>query len=229
METKINITAICGWALPEEWFRQLVNSYFPNAEVRAYYPKHPDQEEEAARVFNTKPDWVIGYSMGSLWLMVHQNLITPQTKVILLAPILAFPAEKSLGGKIPLGKLQYQKKMLRSSEDYLTTLKGFFDLSGIRLPENNPQEPYSREILLRGLEFLETASVSPQSAKDYLVLAGSRDPLLDGNTLKDLIPQLILLEESDHSPHKMLSYLAQHHDGVSSVSSTGNPFPQQAL
>ena len=30
----MNITAICGWALPEEWFRQLVESYFPKTEVR---------------------------------------------------------------------------------------------------------------------------------------------------------------------------------------------------
>ena len=152
MEAKIKITAICGWALPEEWFRQLVESYFPEARVQAHYPKNPENKEEAAEIFNSKPDWIIGYSLGSLWLLHHKNQIPPQTKIILMAPILAFPAEKNLGGTTPLGKLIYQKKMLSSSKDYLTSLKGFFDLSGIRLPENDLQQPYSREVLIRGLD-----------------------------------------------------------------------------
>ncbi len=209
----MKITAICGWALPEEWFRQLVSSYFPEAEVRACYPKNPENKKEAIEVFDSKPDWVIGYSLGSLWLLVHKNNIPPQTKVALMAPILAFPAEKNLGGKTPFGKLKYQKKMLSSSEDYLTSLKGFFDLSEIRLPENDLQQPYRREILIRGLDFLETVSVSPQTAKDCVAIAGLRDPLLDGNQLKELIPHLTLVEECGHSPHKLLSHLAQHHDG----------------
>ena len=60
METKIKITVICGWALPKEWFRQLVKNYFPEAEVRACYPKNPENEEEATEIFDSKPDWVIG-------------------------------------------------------------------------------------------------------------------------------------------------------------------------
>jgi len=228
METKKKITAICGWALPVEWFRHLVESYLPGAEVRAHYPKNPENEEEAAEVFGSKPDWVIGYSLGSLWLLVHKNIIPPQTKIILMAPILAFPAEKNLGGKTPLGKLKYQKKILGSSEDYLTSLKGFFDLSGIHLPDNDLQQPYSREVLIRGLDFLETASVSPQRAKDCVAITGLRDPLLDGNLLKRLIPHLTLVGECDHSPHKLLSHLAQQHDGSSEP--TDQPiFPQRAL
>ena len=128
-----------------------------------------------------------------------------------MAPILAFPAEKNLGGIIPLGKLKYQKKILSSSEDYITAIKGFFDLSGIRLPENDLQQPYSREVLIRGLNFLETVSVSPQTAENCVAISGLRDPLLDGNQLKEMIPHLTLVEECDHSPHKLLSHLAQHH------------------
>ena len=231
METKIKITAICGWALPEEWFRQLVKSYFPNAKVQAYYPKNPESEEEATEIFDSKPDWVIGYSLGSLWLLVHKNSIPPQTKSVLMTPILAFPAAKHLDGKTPLGKLKYQKKMLSSFEDYLTSLKGFFDLSGIRLPENDLQQPYSRETLLRGLDFLETASVSPQAAQDCVAVMGMRDPLLDGNQLKKLIPHLTLVKECDHSPHKMLSHLAQYYDGSDKSSAqVAQPIiPQRAL
>ena len=150
METKINITAICGWALPEEWFRQLVKSYFPKAEVRAHYPQDPENEMEALEVFDSKPDWVMGYSLGSLWLLAHKNNIPPQTRIVLMAPILAFPVEKNLGGKTPLGKLRYQKKMLSSTEDYLSSLKGFFDLSGISSLEwqithdTHHNQPHSR-------------------------------------------------------------------------------------
>lgn len=212
MEKIIKITAICGWALPEEWFGQLVKSYFPRAEVRACYPKNPENEEDAIEIFDTKPDWVIGYSLGSLWLLNHKKSVPPQTKIVLMAPILAFPAEKNLGGKTPLGKLNYQKKMLRSSKDYVTSIKGFFDLSGIRLPENDLQQPYNREVLVRGLDFLKTVSVSPETARDCIAITGLRDPLLDGNRLKELIPHLNLIEDCDHSPHKLLSHLAQHHD-----------------
>lgn len=228
METKIKIAAICGWALPEEWFCQLVESYFPKAVVKAHYPKDPESKEEATTIFDSKPDWVIGYSLGSLWLLLHKNNIPPQTKVILMAPILAFPAEKKLGGKTPVTKLNYQKKMLSSSKNYLTSLKGFFDLSGIRLPENNLQQPYSRETLIRGLDFLETVNVSPQAAQDCLAITGLRDPLLDGNQLKELIPHLILVEKCDHSPHKLLSHLAQQYDEGKN-SSAQFIIPQQTL
>ncbi len=210
MEKKIKITAICGWALPEEGFCQLGKSYFTHAEVRACYPKNPESKEDAKEILDSQPDWVIGYSLGSLWLLVHKNIIPPKTKIVLMAPILAFPAEKNMGGKTPLGKLKYQKKMLLSSEDYLTSIKGFFDLSGIHLPGNNLDSPYSRDILIRGLDFLETVSIDPQTAENCMVITGLQDPLLDGNQLKELIPHLTLVEECDHSPHKLLSHLAQH-------------------
>jgi hypothetical protein len=225
METEMKITAICGWALPEEWFRQLVESYFPKATVKAHYPKNPESKEEATELFASEPDWVIGYSLGSLWLLVHKNKIPHQTKIILMAPILAFPAERNLGGTTPLGKLNYQKKILSSSKDYLTSLKGFFDLSGIRLPENDLQQPYSREVLIRGLDFLETFSVSPQAAQDCVAITGLRDPLLDGNQLKKLIPHLTLVEKCDHSPHKLLSRLAEQYE--SSAKDTTQPIDNQ--
>ncbi len=218
MEKKIKITAICGWALPEDWFGQLVNSHFSEAEVRTHYPVNPESTEDAVRVFDSKPDWVIGYSLGSLWLLVHKNIIPPQTRIILMAPILGFPAEKNLGGKTPLGKLRYQKKLLGSAEDYLDSLKGFFDLSGIRLPDRNHPQPYTRETLIRGLDFLETACVSPQAASDCVAITGLRDPLLDAGQLKELIPHLILMEKCDHSPHKMLSHLAENQSWVSTRS-----------
>lgn len=206
----MNITAICGWALPEDWFRQLVESYFPGAKVRACHPENPESDEEATAILETQADWVIGYSMGSLWLLYHKNKIPRRTNVALLAPILAFTGEKNLGGKTPLGQLKYQKKILKQSEDYNAAMRGFFDLSGIHLPEDDLQQPYSLDVLIRGLEFLETVSVSPQSAEDYLVITGLRDPLLDGRHLKKLMPHLTLVEDCDHSPHKLLACLAQH-------------------
>jgi hypothetical protein len=230
MATKIKITAVCGWALPTDWFRQLVESYFPRAEVRACYPMNPEDEEEAAAHLVPQTDWVIGYSLGSLWLLYHKGKIPAGTRVVLMAPILAFPAEKQLGGKTPVGKLKYQKKILNASEDYAAALKGFFDLSGIRLPENDLREPYDRDILVRGLDFLETATVSPQAADGCTAISGLRDPLLDGNRLKELIPHLNLVEGCDHSPHKLLSFLAQLDPGLNEPSAPHiQPlFPQRA-
>jgi hypothetical protein len=223
MGKKTKITAICGWALPEEWFRQLVESHFSDTEVLACYPKNPESCEEAAEILGSKPDCIIGYSLGSLWLLHHKKQIPPETRIMLMAPILAFPAEKNLGGTTPLGKLNYQKRMLNSSKDYLTSLKGFFDLSGIRLPESDLKQPYSREVLIRGLDFLETISVSPETTRDCVAVTGLRDPLFNGNRLKELIPHLTLLEKCDHSPHKLLSHLAERYD----ISSTQSTSPQR--
>ncbi len=230
MEKQINITAVCGWALPEDWFRQLVEGYFPEARVRACYPKNPESDEEAKTLLEPQTDWVIGYSLGSLWLLYHKNKSPPQTNVAVLAPILAFTEEKNLGGKTPLGKLKYQKKMLNQSDDYTAAMRGFFDLSGIRLPENDLQQPYSRDILIRGLEFLEAASVAPQTAADCIAITGQRDPLLDGPHLKKLIPHLTLVEDCDHSPQKLFSCLAQHPELKRHEGNTPNQksFSQQA-
>ena len=229
METTIKITAICGWALPEEWFCQLVKSYFPKAEVRACYPENPGDKEEAAEILGSSLNWVIGYSLGSLWLMVHKHMIPPQAKVILIAPIFAFPAEKNMGGTTPLAKLKYQKKMLSSSEDYISSLKGFFDLSGIRLPEKDFEQSHSRETLIRGLEFLETACVPPSIAQNCITITGMRDPLSDSNRLKELVPHLVLLEDCDHSPHKMLSHVSKHIDSFdgSSLHASQSTFHQR--
>jgi len=210
MEKKLNITAICGWALPEEWFRKLVAGYFPNATVRACYPMKPDNDQEATSLLADDADWLIGYSLGSLWLLHHKNKIKPQTRIALLAPILAFTAEQGAGGKTPLAKLKYQKKILLQSNDYAAAMRGFFDISGIRLPENDLKQPYGREVLIRGLEFLENFSVPPQTAKDCIALSGGRDPLLEGLRLKELIPHLNLMNECDHSPQPLLAHLAQH-------------------
>lgn len=228
MEKKKKITAICGWALSEEWFRQLIKSYFPQAEVHAYYPKNPESEKEAEEVFDLHSDWFIGYSLGSLWLLAHKNKIPQHAKIILMAPILAFPAEKNMGGKTPLAKLKYQKKALNSSDDYLTSLKAFFDLSGIRQPESILYPSYSREVLIRGLDFLESVCVSPDAAEGCAAIIGLRDSLLDGHQLKELIPQLTLVEECDHSPNKLLSHLAQQKvwSDMSSSQSSQPTFPQ---
>lgn len=210
MATKIKIIAICGWALPEDWFCHLVETYFPGAEVRACYPRNPENEEEAAFFLADTADLIIGYSLGSLWILHHKNKISQNTKIALMAPILAFPAEKNLGGKTPYGKLKYQRKMLASVDDYASAVKGFFDLSGIRLQDKELKQPYSRDILIQGLNFLEKVSVSPKVAEGCIAVSGQRDPLLDGKQLKQLIPHLTLLEECDHSPHKLLSHLSQH-------------------
>ena len=227
MEKDKKITAICGWALSEKWFCERVKSYFPESDIRAYYPKDPGNEDEAADVLGLHTDWVLGYSLGSLWILSHKNKIPKQAKIVLMAPILAFPEEKDLGGKVPLAKLKYQKKILDSSEDYLASLKSFFDLSGIRFPENDLYPSLSRKTLLSGLEFLETTSVNPDTAQNCIALCGLRDSLLDSQRLKALIPQLIVLKDCDHSPNPMLSYLAQH--GGELHESSSNPTHRQRV
>ncbi|NIQ00251.1 MAG: hypothetical protein GWM98_07290 [Nitrospinaceae bacterium] len=227
MEKKIKITGICGWALPEDWFAQVIESRFPDAQVEARHPNNPwDEQEASALLENSSPDLVIGYSLGSLWLLHHKDKIPPRTVIGLMAPILAFPREKNAGGKTPLGKLKYQKKILRQAEDFHSALKGFFDLSGINLPEPNRGLPYSRETLIQGLEFLETVEVPPDSTHGCIVVSGNRDALLDGRWLKNHIPHMTLVEDSDHSPHKLLDHL-QNHPEIRAL--TQNPSTRSTL
>lgn len=206
----MNIIAVCGWAIPERWFADLVEESFPDSHVRVIYPRHPEDKEEARRLLENIPcDLYIGYSLGSLWLLYHKNFLSNDATKILLAPILDFTDEEK-GSRVTLGKISYMIKQVKNMPDPVPVVLDFFDFRGIEIPSSFIKSIPSRETLLKGLAFLKTASVNADSAKDFTGLIGDRDALLDAKILQNLMPQLEIIHGAGHAPGKLLAALSNN-------------------
>lgn len=210
MEKRLNIIAVCGWAIPERWFAGLVEGAFPDADVRVLYPAHPEEQEEARRLLENFPcDLYIGYSLGSLWLLYHKNFLSHAAAKVLLAPILDFTDEEK-GSRVTLGKLGYMIKQVKNMPDPVPVVLEFFDFRGIEIPSSFIKSIPGRETLLKGLAFLKTASVNADSAKGFTGLIGDSDALLDAKILNNLMPQLEIIRGAGHAPGQLLAALSNN-------------------
>jgi hypothetical protein len=209
MEKKLTITAVCGWALPPEWFREQVENAFPDAKVKVLYPSLPGDILEAGDLLGgSKADLYIGYSLGSLWLMTHQDYLPKNSIKAVLAPIFAFTRERNRGGKTPETKLKYlMKQLIRNPED-LSPLLEFYADNEIHFPEILIKEVPARGILINGLEFLQSAPSPKLGLETFVGLVGEKDRLLDGVQLKAYLPQLEIIGETGHAPGPLLNHLA---------------------
>ncbi len=211
MENKLTITAICGWALPPGWFREQVENAFPNAKVKVLYPSLPGDILEARDLLaSSKADLYIGYSLGSLWLMTHQEYLPDHSVKAVLAPILAFTRERNRGGKTPETKLKYLMKQLKRNPEDLSPLLEFYADNEIHFPEARLKEVPARGILVNGLEFLQCAPAPEIGLEAFIGLVGGKDRLLDEVQLKAHLPQLEIIREAGHAPDLLLNHLALH-------------------
>lgn len=210
MEKKIRITAICGWAIDPEWFRDCVAVFFPIAEIRSIYPHHPDSTDEANEILNSSPSHLyIGYSLGSLWLLHHRKKLPASSIKALLAPILAFTKEREYGGKVSVTQLKYLIKLLKRNPGDNSALKDFYALCNFPVPESLIKSAPDHPSLIRGLEFLSNISVPESSAKDFIAIVGEDDNFLDPVMLKCKMPQLDIVAGAGHGPQPLLNRLAQ--------------------
>lgn len=209
MENELTITAICGWALPPKWFKVQVEKAFPCAKVKVLYPSLPGDILEAEDLLgNSMADLYIGYSLGSLWLMTHQDYLPRDSQKAILAPILAFTRERNRGGKTPESKLKYlMKKLIRNRED-LSPLLEFYADNEIHFPAPLLKEVPAMGLLINGLEFLQSAPIPEIGLEAFMALAGGEDRLLDGKQLKDYLPQLEIISDAGHAPAPLLTRLA---------------------
>lgn len=211
MENVLTITAVCGWALPPEWFKKLVEKAFPNAKIKVLYPSLPGDILEARDLLaGSNADLYIGYSLGSLWLMTHQDLLPVNSIKAVLAPILAFACERNRGGKTPETKLKYIMKQLRRNPEDLSPLLEFYADNDIQFPDRRLTELPARGVLMNGLEFLQSAPVPEIGLEAFIALVGGKDRLLDGVQLKACLPQLEIIREAGHAPEPLLNHLALH-------------------
>lgn len=210
MEEPMKITAVCGWAIASEWFRERIALSFPQAEIAAIYPHYPDNADEAIELLTSRPSQLyIGYSLGSLWLMHHKKFLPPEATKALLAPILAFTSESNMGGKTSVTQLKYFIKMLKNNIGDTDALMDFYKRCNFTVPESWEKSIPDRQTLIRGLEFLCHTSVPAESASNFLVLVGEDDNFLDPFMLKCHLPHMDIVANAGHEPDKLLKRLAQ--------------------
>ncbi|MFQ5672991.1 MAG: hypothetical protein ACE5G9_07845 [Nitrospinales bacterium] len=227
MEKPLTITAVCGWAIPADWFAALVESCLPGAAVRAVYPLRPSDPEEARALLNDSSNLYIGYSLGSLWLLHHRRCLAETARKALLAPILAFTREHKMGGKTPAGQLKYLLKRLARNDKDNAPLYDFYSHCDLPSREDFFQTLPARSALIEGLEFLGNIKSSGEAARDFLPLLGDRDPFLDSVELKRHIPHLQIVEGAGHSPHDLLRGLAERLASWQETTSVHQNRPEQ--
>jgi hypothetical protein len=211
MDKVLNITAVSGWALPQQWFREEVALAFPGSKIEVIYPETPEKYEEAEMLLKRYPaDLYIGYSLGSLWLLKYKKLLPLAAKKALLAPILSFLDVDEMGGTTSETQLKYLSRIIKQGTDKCSNLKNFFTYSELPFPEHLIEEIPNREILLKGLDFLKTCRATGEDSQLFLSIVGEDDIFINGKLLKKHIPHLDIIQGVGHAPGNLLKRLAWH-------------------
>ncbi|HXA14401.1 MAG TPA: methyltransferase domain-containing protein, partial [Opitutaceae bacterium] len=191
--TAMKIGWLLGWAVPETWFAPLVREVFPKAE-HTFVAAAPDAlaQLEKAGPF----DWVAGYSLGSLLLLRESARASQLGRVALLAPIIAFPREAELGGRVARAQVQQLSRWLR--RDARAALADFYTRAGLGVPPVCAVE--TPEILWWGLERLENDRAELPLPLGWRAWCGANDVLLDAARLHSLAPAVKIVAGATHHP-----------------------------
>jgi hypothetical protein len=210
MEEKLTITAISGWAIPESWFANQIKDAFPGSNVNVVYPNNPENEQEARNILNRFPAQLyLGYSLGSLWLVKYQDDLPTNCHKAILAPILSFLNTQPFGGKTSKAQLKYLIKILSNDSSNKNVLRDFFFHANLPYPESQIEEIPEKNILIKGLKFLENNTVTGKDTNDFLSIIGENDTFLDARVLRHHIPHLEIVKNAGHSPSLLLKQLAK--------------------
>jgi hypothetical protein len=195
------IAWILGWAIPREWFANLIHERFPGSEHVFVAPTPHWREELAAAGCCEK---VVGYSLGSLLLLREPAAVS--TSVDLIAPIFAFSREDDRGGRSSRTQVRALARWVR--RDRAAALADFHTRCGIELAQGQAPEVEEPD-LLWGLQQLETAVVDPQLPQGWRGWCGSDDPLLDAARLQALAPDVRIVPAATHHPAALLDALVE--------------------
>jgi hypothetical protein len=210
MEEKLTITAISGWAIPESWFAEQIKDAFPDSKVKVLYPENPENEQEARNILSLFPAQLyLGYSLGSLWLLKYQEFLPSNCHKAILAPILSFLNTEPFGGKTSKIQLKYLIKILSNDSSKTNVLRDFFFNADLPYPESQIEEIPKRNILIKGLKFLQNNSVTGKETNDFFSIIGENDTFLDAVVLRNHIPHLEIVKDAGHSPLALLKQLAK--------------------
>jgi hypothetical protein len=209
MEKALTITGVSGWALPKEWFQGQIKKYFPSAIINVLYPANPGDSLEAEHLLKSaEADLYIGHSLGSLWLMIHHQILPLKSKKAVLAPILEFSKERDRGGVIPDTNLKYLIRQLKRNPKDPSPVREFYSHAEIQISNKWLNEVPENAVLLNGLEFLQTAPVPDIKNLEVIALVGREDKLLDGEKLQRYFPKLEIIPSANHAPDLLLKRLA---------------------
>ena len=191
---------ILGWATPRVWFAPLVETVFPEDD-HVYLDAASDTWDRLEG--SGRFDCLAGYSLGSQLLLENPQCAARLTpRVVLLAPIFAFPREAGLGGKIARAQILYLAKWLR--RDPSAALADFSVRAGLGLPS---QSVNSADLarLDWGLKRLETGVVNPPAPRTWELYCGNGDNLLQLETLMKLDPAVRAVKGATHHPRELLN------------------------
>lgn len=205
----MKILAVNGWGLKRDWFHRQVQVAFPAAAITVIQPPETDVSPAAALEGDAKAvDLYLGYSLGSLWLIGHRRRIPAGAKKALLAPILAFPSEKNMGGCVTATQLRYLIRALRRAADPRPLLASFYRDAGLGVLNDAFPEPADPVHLIAGLEYLLNTHASALDAEGFITITGEHDPLLDSGQLQRILPGLEIVPITGHAPLPLLKKLA---------------------
>ncbi len=194
---------LMGWAVPAAWFAPLARQALPDAEhtLVAAGPDALAQLEKAGPF-----DWVAGYSLGSLLLLREAARADRLGRVVLLAPIFAFPREAELGGRVAQTQVRQLFRWLR--RDARAALADFYERAGLDVPQEDAPATATDD-LWWGLERLENDRAEPFIPPGWRAWCGANDPLLDAARLHALAPAVQIVARATHHPAALLRAFAE--------------------
>lgn len=192
---------ILGWAAPEAWFAPLARSALPRAE-HVFIPA--TARTPALLAAAGEPDWIVGYSLGTLCLLGQAERLAGR-RVALLAPIFAFPREEELGGRIARAQVRRLERWLR--REPLAALADFYERAVLHVPPG--LHPGAPEDLLWGLERLDRDRHPPPMPSGWRGWCGSADALLDAERLHALDPAIAIVPGGTHHPGSLIDRFAE--------------------
>ena len=195
----MRIAWVLGWAVPETWFAALARAAFPQAE-HGFFAASPMW---LGKISATGPwDAITGHSLGALLMLKERAAVSRLApRVTLLAPVLAFPAEAGLGGRIALTQVRYLTRWLKN--DPTAALADFYARAGMAGCEAGELNAPA-ELLQWGLERLMQDRVEPPLPKGWRGYVGENDPLLDAGELARRDSTLTCVAGATHHPEALI-------------------------
>jgi hypothetical protein len=189
---------ILGWAVPADWFA---------AEAARVWPEVEHVCVPAA------PDWRARLeACGTEWEWIAQRW----SRVGLLAPIWALPAEALCGGRMARTQVRALARWTRRDAEAART--DFYQRAGL-VDVHGALE--HADTLDWGLTHLETEAADAGLPPGWFAAVGAEDALLDAEELARLEPEVRVIRDAGHEPAGLIRAWARHETAARRPSAGG--------
>ncbi len=194
----MRVTWVNGWGLEGDYVLDVVESMYPDYEHSVVY-SDSDWERELDRL--PEIDVLIGFSLGAHLLAGRPEIVDRCKRAILLAPFEDFKADSDKGGKVRRGQLVYLSRWLdRDPNAAILDFRERAGLNGAIVRKSS----ISVVELKWGIERLLDGSVDGEFIRRMECYVGSEDTLLDSARLKELYPNINVVEGAGHDLAELL-------------------------